>query len=50
MVHIHVPAVSRNYSNACSSYSAKTKRDGQTEGGVGGLFNISRPFGVAGGR
>ena len=34
--------VSRKYSNAFLSYSAKTKHDGRTDGGGGG-FNISRP-------
>ena len=36
--------VSRKYSNAFLSYSAKTKRDGQTDGRTdGGRCNISRP-------
>ena len=40
--------VSRKYSNACSRYSAKTKRDAQTDGQTDGRtdgrgrFNISR--------
>ena len=33
---MHVP-VSRKYSNAFLSYSAKTKRDGQTDGRTGGV-------------
>ena len=39
----------RKYSsNACSSYSAKTKREGQTGGRVAFQYLPSRAFGVAG--
>ena len=44
---VHVPAVSRKYIDAFLSYSAKTKRDGRTDGRTdrqtGGCCNISRP-------
>ena len=41
--HCHdIVHVLRKYSNASSSYSAKTKRDGQTDG-LTGRFNIFRP-------
>ena len=41
LLHPHTCKVSRKYSNAFSSYSAKTKRDGQTDrrtdGWTGGI-------------
>ena len=44
--------VSRKYIKAFSSYSVKTKRDGQTDGWTGGvaIMNMSRPraYGAAG--
>ena len=43
----HTCKVSRKYINAFSSYSAKTKRDGQTEGGAL-QYLPSRAFGAAG--
>ena len=48
----HTCKVSRRYSNAFSSYSAKTKRDGQTDGWTDGQgafqYLPSWAFGVAG--
>ena len=46
----HTCKVSRKYINVFSSYSAKTKRDGQTDRRADrqGHFNISRAFGAAG--
>ena len=49
---VHVPAVSRKYIDAFLSYSAKTKRNGQTDGQTdrrGALQYLpSRAFGAAG--
>ena len=42
MVHLPIKVL-RKYINAFSSYSAKTKRDGQTDKRTGGNCNISRP-------
>ena len=45
---VHVPTVSRKYSNAFSSYSAKTKRDGQTDGQGALQYFLSQAFDTAG--
>ena len=48
MVHIPAQFPLRKYINAFLNYSAKTKRDGQTEGWGALQYLPSRAFGVAG--